>query len=534
MATENSTKSLGNLAINWKKVFAQCVAHWWWFAISVCVFVGLAFSYTKIKNQYFLTTSSILVADDASVKKSGVLSLAKSFDLGGALGGTSSVYNEMSVLGSYSVMRSTVKDLGLNEIYEGRKYLIKKIPYSPENTPVRVSCAPEIPDTLFSAIVFKVKVGKDGLASVTAKVGKKNIADVEGKQLPVDLHTTWGDFTLEPTAYLPKGKNTNLTITYLGYGTAAELYQKLITAAMPNRKSDLLTLSYVTTSPFFGVKVLDDVIKNYNLTGINQQRTTSNRTLRFLNQSLDSLTANLTTLEIQLEGYKRSLKVADVEASAKFAIARQQGLKETLIQAETEMDVMRLVKSFITNPENNNSLIPAVSGGPEADAIAAYNQTVLERMKLESTAKQSNAALRLIDEQLATMRAHINSSVDKAMQTAQLRLNELRQQAGQANAVIGEMPATEREYIAMKRRQEVEEQLYLYLLKQQHETSMSLANVQPRGVVIDAPHVITEPLGISNRNALLIAFFFGMLLPFGFFTIKDRIRNTSEAASANA
>lgn len=109
MATENSAKSLGNLAINWKKVFAQCVAHWWWFAISVCVFVGLAFTYTKIKNQYFLTTSSILVADDASVKKSGVLSLAKSFDLGGALGGTSSVYNEMSVLGSYSVMRSTVK-----------------------------------------------------------------------------------------------------------------------------------------------------------------------------------------------------------------------------------------------------------------------------------------------------------------------------------------------------------------------------------------------------------------------------------------
>lgn len=83
MATENSAKSLGNLAINWKKVFAQCVAHWWWFAISVCVFVGVAFTYTKIKNQYFLTTSSILVADDASVKKSGVLSLAKSFDLGG-------------------------------------------------------------------------------------------------------------------------------------------------------------------------------------------------------------------------------------------------------------------------------------------------------------------------------------------------------------------------------------------------------------------------------------------------------------------
>lgn len=530
MATDNSKKSYGNLAIDWKKVIAQCISHWWWFAISVCVFVALAFAYTKIKNPYFLTTSSILVADDASVKKSGVLSLAKSFDLGGALGGTSSVYNEMSVLGSYSVMLNTVKDLHLNELYSGRKYLIKKVPYTPENTPVRIECAPEIPDTLFSGIVFKLKIGKDGIASVKVKAGKHTIANVKGQPLPVSLHTSWGDFTLEPTSFLRKDKSTNLTITFLGYGPAAEMYQKLITSAMPNRKSDLLTLSYVTASPFFGVKVLDDVIKNYNLTGINQQRATSNRTLRFLNESLDSLTGDLTALEIQLEGYKRNLKVADVEAAASYAILRQNKLRENLVQAETEMDVMRLIKSFITNPDNNNSLIPAITSGPEAEAITAYNEAVLDRMKLESTAKPNNAALRLIDEQLATMRAHINSSVDKAMQTAQLRLNELRQQSGQANAVIGEMPATEREYITLKRKQQVEEQLYLYLLKQQHETSMSLANVQPRGVVIDAPHIISEPVGISTRNILILSFLLGMLLPAAYFALHDRIRNTSENA----
>lgn len=531
---QQQNTSLGNLAINFRSFFRQCVSRWWWFAVSAVVCTGLAFTYTKIKNPVYLVSSSILVSDDSSVKKSGILSLANSFDLGGMLGGTSSVYNELTVLSSYSVMRNTVSDLRLNEIYVGKKYGIKKVPYSPASTPVEVLCAPQIPDTLQSGIVFNVKVNSSGQASVKMKAGNKTLYNEKHLSLPLTINSKWGDFTLRPTEKFQNGKSLNLNIIYLGYGAAAEMYQESVMASIPNKKSDFLALSLATTTPDYGKKILTEVIENYNRVGIEQQRLTANRTLRFLNSTLDSLVYELDALEHQVEHYKKSLNVADVESAAELAVMRQAKLRDALVAAETEFDVMKLIKNFIVNPDNSTSLIPVLMDGESAasSAISAYNEVVLERMKLENNAKANNTALKLIDEQLSQMRANINTSLDRMMDAASLRLADLRKQVNSANAAIGNMPTAEREFISIKRRQTVEEQLYLYLLKQREETSMSLVNVQPRGAVIDAPYVHSREVGLSPTVILGLAFIFGLVLPGAYLFFKNRIINTSDSPAA--
>ena len=522
-----------DIVIDFHALFRNCISHWWWFVISITICTGLTFAYIKIKNPVYLVSSNILITDDAGTKKTGLLSLVSSFDLGGALGGTSSVYNELTVLGSYTVMLNTVKALRLNEIYVGKKYLIKKIPYTPISTPIEVICSPEIPDTLQSGITFNLNVSPSGEASVKMKVGKKTIYNEKHKTLPLIINSQWGTFTLQPTSKYRAGKELDLKIIFLGYGATAEIYQESVMASIPNKKSEFLSLNYATTTPDYGKTILSEIITNYNLIGINQQRFSANRTLNFLNHTIDSLTVELDALELQVEHYKKNLNVADMESAAEIAVVRQATLRDALVSAETELDVMKLIKTFIVNPENKNSLIPVLIDSESAatTAINAYNEIVLERMKLENNAKANNSALKLMDEQLALMRTNINTSLEKMIDTAQLRLNDLRKEVNNANALIGSMPSAEREFVSLKRRQQVEEQLFLSLLKQREETSMSLVNVQPRGAIIDAPYVHNKEVGLTSSVLLAIAFIAGLIIPGGFLFLKDRFINTSYTAT---
>lgn len=530
----NSHKTNGDFAIDFVQLYHACIRRWWWFAISAVVCVALAFVYSKTQNPVFSIKSSILLADDSSSKKGMSLSLAKSFDIGGMLGGTSSVYNELAVLSSYNVFYKTAERLHLNEQYVEKRNLLKKIPMNAENTPIRVTCAPEIPDTLHGVISIRVDMNKDGLASVRMKAGKKTLYKEKGVRLPLTINSVWGDYTLSTTEHYKPGKPLDMRIQYMGYGMAAELAQKQIIAAIPNKKSDLLTLSYATPDPDYGIKILNELIANYNTVGILQEKEKSNRTLKFLTESLDSLSSDLTTMEIDIQNYKKDLNVADVGAAASIAIQRQEGFRNALDAAETEMEVMRLIKTFISNPENNNSLIPPISDPKSAmgATITAYNEQVLERMRIESNAKPDNKMLKLIDNQLTTLRENLASSVDKTMEMAEVRLKEIRKQAGSANAVIGQIPTNEREFVSIKRRQQVEEQLYLYLLKQREETAMSLSNVQPRGMVIDPPYAGFKPLGLPKTVVLGLAFIFGLMIPFGYIFFRMRLASTAAEAKS--
>lgn len=77
----------------------------------------------------------------------------------------------------------------------------------------------------------------------------------------------------------------------------------------------------------------------------------------------------------------------------------------------------------------------------------------------------------------------------------------------------------------MKRQQTVKEQLFLYLLQQREQTAISIANSMPRGTIIDDAYSLLKPVSMSRPKMLIFAFVLGLLLPIGFITLKNKLRN---------
>lgn len=525
MANNKSSKLISSF--DWVYFLQQCIKKWPWFVASVMVCCVIGVVRYKLTPPLAQVNAKVLVSDDSSRGSGGLASMmAKQFDLGNMLGGTGSVYNEMQVMGSHSVFESTVKELDLNCSYSVKLKWTKPWGEAWDKTPVRLEYDKLIADTLGVALVFNMDVNDKGLVSYKVKKGWHTLAEGSDKAMPCLVATPYGEFTLASTEYMPQGKSFKEKAVLQSYNSAAEGFEKAVRINTMSKKVDVVGYSYVTTNPEFGKKILTSLIANYNKAGILQKQEKGILTGEFLDKRLAQISSELDAKELSMLDYKQEHGLTLVDQDAKLVYTQAKTLRNQLVTSEAELEIMKLVRGFIEDPVNNHSLVPAVGEGfgSASTAIAAYNEVIMERMRLMNNARENNAAIKLIDEQLDAMRGNIKLSLDRGMETYMARMTELKKEVAKAESRLGAVPETEREFMGLERNRAVQERLYLYLLQQKEENAMRMDASLPRGVTVDEAYISGEPIGLSLSKMLAVSFLLGLCIPGGVLFVMERLR----------
>ena len=526
MNETNSTYSKkGKNGIDLYALWNEYKSYWWLFLLSVIGCCAIAFLYSMVKLPQYSIQANVLVAEEETdgTSMSRILS-------GSLFGSSSSVDDEQIIMSSHTVMLQTVKDLGLNKSYVLKKGLFdKSMPF--KDAPVDVSYAPAINDTLKNSILFKIWVDEKDNVKIEAESKKKKIAEVENQRFPVTLKTIYGDFEFDKTEYFEPGESFKESLYLSSYAAAAESLVLSVDIDIPNKKANFIKLSMKDANISRSIAILNKIVENYNKKGVEDKQLKGYKTSEFIDNRIALLAQELEMSEKDIEVYKKSNNITDVRAEATYLMGRKGKLETELLTAETENEVLRLTRDFVANPSNKYALIPLsgmdINGQQSAvtSAINKYNDLVLSRMKIENNAKSNNASLKVLNDQIDAMRANIISSLEKAIANSDVALRDLREQTRQSMSKLGEIPTQEREYYNMKRQQTVKEQLFLYLLQQREQTAISIANSMPRGTVIDEAYSLLTPVSMTRKKMLMCAFVLGLLLPIGYITVKNKLRN---------
>lgn len=526
------TKSSENTKFDFKKFISLCIHSWRFYLVCIVVFVGLATLYALIRQPKYEIDAQLMLPQDTSIGGLKV-DMASSFNISDMIGGASSTDNEISVLLSHNVMLNTAKDMDLNVMYLEKKNFIKWNLY-PYKSSLKISTLAAIPDTLSRPLIFTLSKNSNGTFDVVVKAIKDKIFQADNVTLPTTLETSYGPFTIEKTKYFDKSEAYKFRIIYNSYAAAAESYAKNVNIFAPNKKTDFIALSYVTPDPKFGIDLLDNIIKNYNNVGINYRNDRQYETLDFVDKRLSTLKNEMTMSESQLEQFKINHKITMPEYDTQVFLQKASQLEMAQIQAEMENDMIRHTKKFIENPENKYSLIPDLSSSPSPSTsgvtqengqststaisdilkeLNAYNMLMLERMKVLQTVREGNPQVKTIDVQLDALRNTVIESIDRALDNSDLALKRLKQENSQIQSRINSLPTIEREYISMQRLMTVQEQLYLFLLKQREEASMNISKDTAQIQVIDQPHALTESAGMKPVLLIALALFMALAFP---------------------
>lgn len=490
-------------------LFRGYLRRWYWFALSVIICGCIGYVYIKTHPQKRQILSSILVSQD-----DGTASMLNG--LGGLFGADPYVQDEIFVIKSHTVLTQVVKELGINKLHTVKTgFLSNKLEYP--DYPVDVYCDESIIDTLSAGLDFKVKVYPGTLhADVTMKANGKEVKEVNNAQLPVALETVYGVYVVNITdTYKDDGKELVSNILLNGYDGAAESLTEEIGADIASKKSNVIELSMQTTNVDYGRDILNTVMNTYNQMGINERNKRASKTLEFIDQRLGMIADALNTAESDIEKYKEDKKLVDVTAEATINAQLKTQYETKLVELQTRKEVLMMTLKFLSDNTNRYELMPvaASSLGSGESAVETYNELILRRMTLLSGAKPDNRQVQQLEAQIDAVRSNIISSINQSIKSNDVAIADARSQADIAMSKLGNIPTQEREFINLKRQQEVKQQLYLFLLQRSEETAMLIANAVPKGQIIDPAYVLRDPVGTSKSTVLMFAIIVGLFIP---------------------
>ena len=508
--------------------------HWYYFVISMAVCLILAFVYMKNKTPVMTVTAQVGLRHDESL--SGV-SMPRNQSLLSAFGfgsGSQNIEDETLKMGSQGYVKKIVRKFALNFDYNQSSFfgLIKKKLY--DRSPLVLSVNDTISETI-APVVFTLDVQKD-MTIVKMKQGKKTLGKYDVNTFPSVLETPFGTFTISKSAYYDMFKKpAKINVFCANYDFMTQLYKNAILIDFEKKNSDLIHLSMNTENVNFGKKILNEVIATYNSEWESDRNLITDKTLAYINNRLHLASADLLKADQSIQYFKNQYNLTDIEADVKYYLTLSGELQPTLLEAETQLKIIDLIVDFVTDEKNKYALFPLgpnIATPAMAEIIGKYNDALAKRNEMYKANSQS-ALVKELNDRVELQRETLLKSVENIKNSLLITVGNLRKKESEIKGKIGKIPAIEKDYLQLKREQELQQTIYIFLLEMREQTGVRGVSLLPKLQVIDEPYVIIKPVEPNFKKVAITTLFFGgIFFPlsaiYGFPLIKNYIRKRKE------
>lgn len=506
--------------IDFSRTIYEIRKHWRYFLISFIVVMGIAVFYWQKKSKVYAFHAEMLIEQTEGPAAGGMMAMMKSFSMGSLGGG--SVDDELVVLKSRSLLNQLIAELDLNYNYIDKSSFRDKNLY--RETPVKISADRASLDKMLDGFTVKLTLHPDGTVDATVKDGIFSTA-FEGKnlQLPVDFKYGDNSFRLEKTPFFKKIKgNFDMEIEVEGTQKTAETMEKVADDYVESLKTNVILLNYEDDNIARGHDILNTKLRIFNERRLEEEKQKANREISFIDDRLQTLIGQLADSEKKLEEFKTVNDVTDLKTEAKVLLEQTSANKASIVGLQTQLAIFDMICEFLDNPENRYSMIPVTSGQDyesAAKSIESYNQLILERMKLDMSAKRDNKALLSLNKQIDAMREGVVETMRKARESAEIAYNDFVREDGKYAVRLRKLPAHERQYLNLFRDQQIKNDLYVFLLEQRESNALKFG-ASPIGRIVDPAYNDVKKIAPKGSVILGLGFIISILIPLLILMIK--------------
>lgn len=494
-----------NQEIDIRKIVRIVLEHWYWFAIGivVCVALGLL-RYFRTPVSMKTDASVVLHLQEMTGNKLDPLSLL-------GVSANSETDDEVVVMSSRGLMAQALEAQGLYET----SFVKDKLRWREEycTHAFSIECLELTRKAKTATFYVTVKPTRSGY-KVRTKMGRWYWSSTRVKTLDEPIKTVVGTIRLHPHRELSRDS------VYRAERMLPELkvaqYRQMMKITQHKKESNIINFVIKSALPDRDKALLYQLIEQYNLNAIVDKNMIASNTATFINERMNKIESELIESEKTVASYKKQNNIADIHAQAQLLLQANNAEQNAIVSIETQLQLVDYVDGFLRDESKRNSLIPVNIGITDASletGLSEYNAILLQKMRIQRTATDSNPVIEQMDSQLATMRQNIIATIGSVRESLKIRLASLQAQDSKFNRQLKEAPETEREYVRVVRDQKIKEQLYLFLYEKREENALMLAATSMPAKIVNAPQLDALSAQPKLKNTIALGVFAGLAIP---------------------
>ncbi len=509
-----------------KDIWALCVNHWKWFAISLALCL-LAATYYVIKTVPVYTRSaSVLIKED---RRSGSVSsdISSAFsDLG--FGQTRvNVNNEIVNFLSPDLMQQVVKNLHLDVDYKVKGLRYKYTIYG-SSLPVQVEFL-DLGRNESAGLKLELKDSSTfALSDFTLKGDK-----VKGR----GFTAAYGDTTDTPigkvlvtrSQYADQAQwDRPIYVSRSGFLATARRYRSRLSATLSDKNTTVINLGFKDVNTQRAEDVLRMVINVYNENWIKDKNQITTSTNEFIADRLRIIEQELGSVDKTITSYRSEHRIPDYGAAARMDMQLSAEAGKHLMELNNQLSIARFLQSDISGAAPG-TLLPANVGIDDPSTqgqINQYNTTMLQRNRLVESSSEENLLVKDLDQQLSSLRSSILTSLDNYIKSIGIQIRSSQQAQRSSQARVSDIPLQAGRLLSDERQQKVKEALYLFLLQKREENELSQAFTAYNTRVVASPAGSNAPIAPNKKMIYLVALLLGLAIPFAWFYLKEVLNTT--------
>lgn len=509
--------------INLREVYEKYIVYWKWILASVLIACVIGFFYLRTQPYTYHLTTTLLVVDQSKSGAMNEMSMMKQLDVMGFGSSLSMVNNENEVLKSSALMKRVVNQLELHTTYSSTDFLrtIDLYTASPYYVKMDSMALMQLEKTLSFEIARE-----EGQYTIEGEYNDSAFSQTV-KKLPAMINTPAGPISIALRKGLKFLPQNEITVTISNPNAVGRYISAKLLTTEVSKQVDVINIGINVSNEQKGKDILNTLSAIYNRDAIEQINRSAMNTANFIDDRLRLISGELSDVEGEVENYKQVNQMTDISSDAKIYLERNNEFDQQRIQVENQLSLIRFVEEFISKGANQYALIPNL-GLTDVGLVAViqkYNELLMNRERIAGGSSEENPALRNMNQQIVSARRSIQVSIANSRKGLEITKRELDSQNQRAVSKIRDLPRQEREFIEIKRQQQVKESLYLFLLQKREEASLTMAITVPKGRVLNTPDT-GEQTGPRSKIIMGIFFLLGLAFPLLIIFLRDLINTT--------
>lgn len=420
--------------------------------------------------------------------------------------------NEIEVIKSYRLLEQVCKSLNLNNQYYNVGYLNNVEIW--KNRPFTIEWLDNSAEFDDKSISFEIEIANGGYKIVSSSSGSSSkvypfnsIQNING--IPYKL-------LLQVGTNLSNINGRKFLIVHASVHSVALGLSGALSVSNSNKNSDILILSLTGANRDKSEVILNEIIKQFDIDGLNDRRLVSQRTIDFVNQRFKSIESQLDSVETRKANYKRNEGLTFINEDAVSATKGKVDATNDVFQVETQIALSKVLEQTVKT-DKNLGLLPAnigLTNNGINQSISEYNMVVLERERQSVSSGANNPIIKSLNAKLIGLKQNIGESIktyQKELEVSLTKNDYIKNTSGNKFSAI---PINEKVLRGIERQQNIKETLYLLLLQKREEAAINVAIASSSIKVVDYALTSSSPVSPKKGTYYMTAILIGLLIPF--------------------